>query len=143
MKSNKLDSVIGAGDSEIEAFKEFEDILSDAYDAYCQGRLKYEKPGRPTKNTTSLNVDVRPETKDQIKELATTIGCSQGEAVDFLVSCYLAYESRRSVKSGMVAESRTKYKTKTVGSKNDIEARLSKIESVLFQQGRKNIRKRS
>lgn len=137
VSSFMLDSVLGAGDTENEAFREFDDILSDAYEAYCRGRLKHEKPGRPSKNTIALNVDVQPDTKEQIKDLATTIGCSQGEAIDFLVSCYQAYESRKSVASNMVAESRSKYQTKTSHSKNDFESRLSRIESVLFTQSGK------
>lgn len=144
VSSFMLDSIIGAGDSEAEALKEFDDILSDAYEAYCQGRLKYDKPGRPSKNTIALNVDVKAETKDRIKELATTIGCSQGEAVDFLISCYQAYKSRQAVGSGMVAEARSNYKIKSVTSEKDIEARLSKIESVLFKTEKsKRVKKRT
>lgn len=84
-----LDSVIGVGDSESEALKEFCDILDDAYEAYLEGELKYDYPGRPAKNRIALNVDVQANTKKSIKDLAMEKGCSQGEVVDFLLAYHL------------------------------------------------------
>jgi predicted RNase H-like HicB family nuclease len=89
VSSPLIDSVIGVGDSESEALKEFCDILDDAYEAYLEGELKYDYPGRPAKNRIALNVDVQPNTKKSIKDLAAEKGCSQGEVVDFLLSYHL------------------------------------------------------
>ncbi|MCW5821249.1 MAG: hypothetical protein KIT34_00510 [Cyanobacteria bacterium TGS_CYA1] len=84
-----FDSVIGVGDSESEALKEFCDILDDAYEAYLEGELKYDYPGRPAKNRIALNVDVQANTKKSIKDLAMEKGCSQGEVVDFLLAYHI------------------------------------------------------
>ncbi len=84
-----LDSVIGVGDSEAEALEEFSDILDDAYEAYIEGKLKYDTPGRPAKNRIALNVDVQASTKNSIKVLAVEKECSQGEIVDFLLASHL------------------------------------------------------
>lgn len=86
VQSPLMESIIGAGDSIEEAARGFNDILSDAYQAYLEGRLSSEKPGRPAKNRIALNIDVKPETRQSVKELAIKYACSQGEVIDYLLA---------------------------------------------------------
>lgn len=85
-----MDSIIGVGDTVEEAEKEFSRILSDAYEAYLEGRMgSSDQAGRPTKNRVSLNCDVKPKTREHIKKMASEIGSSQGEVIDYLLGSYL------------------------------------------------------
>lgn len=87
-ESPLFDSVLGVGDTPEEAENAFSDLLDDAYDAYLDGRVPgYTKPGRPAKGGVALNSDVRPETKERVKELAQQFDCSTGEVVDYLLFC--------------------------------------------------------
>ena len=78
------ETVLGAGDTAAEAWQSFKNILSDTYEAYLEGRMPNKRPGRPSKGGVPLNSDVKPETRDYIKALATRFGCSQGEVVDYI-----------------------------------------------------------
>lgn len=92
-----FESIAGTGDTKAEAMDVFENQLQDAYEAYLEGRVPKDRPGRPSKNQVALNVDVNPETKETIKKLAASIDCSQGEVVDFLTLLYdksMSNESR-------------------------------------------------
>ncbi len=85
-ESPLFDSVLGVGDTPEEAARTFSDLLDDAYEAYLEGRVPgYTKPGRPAKGGVALNSDVRPETKDRLKQLAKQLDCSTGEVVDYLL----------------------------------------------------------
>jgi len=86
VESPLMDSLMGAGDTPEDAQREFKDILSDAYEAYLEGRMTADRPGRPAKNLLALNTDVRIETRENIKELAKEKGCSQGEVIDYLLA---------------------------------------------------------
>lgn len=83
-----MGSILGAGDSRVEAMKEFKAILSDAYEAYLEGRMPADRVGRPAKNRAALNTDVLPDTKYRIRQLANEFDCSQGETIDFLLAHY-------------------------------------------------------
>jgi predicted RNase H-like HicB family nuclease len=92
-----FESIAGTGDTKPEAMEVFENQLQDAYEAYLEGRVPKDRRGRPSKNQVALNVDVNPDTKEMIKELAARIDCSQGEVVDFLTMLYdktMSAESR-------------------------------------------------
>lgn len=87
-ESPLFDSVLGVGETPEEAERTFSDLLDDAYEAYLEGRVPgYTKPGRPAKGGVSLNSDVRPETKERVKEIAKQFDCSTGEVVDYLLFC--------------------------------------------------------
>ncbi|CAN5663175.1 hypothetical protein BH10CYA1_BH10CYA1_51810 [soil metagenome] len=66
-----------------------EELLSDAYEAFHKGRVPKDKSGRPSKDTVALNTDVKSDTKETIGDLAKSIGCSQGEVIDFLALYYV------------------------------------------------------
>lgn len=88
VQSPLMGSILGAGDSRVEAMKEFKAILSDAYEAYLEGRMPADRVGRPAKNRAALNTDVLPDTKYRIRQLANEFDCSQGETIDFLLAHY-------------------------------------------------------
>lgn len=91
VSSPLMDSIIGVGDSVEEAQFEFTNILSDAYEAYLEGRMPTkDKAGRPTKNRTALNTDVKPETRAKVKAISKNFGISQGEVLDYVVAFYEA-----------------------------------------------------
>jgi|LakMenEpi03Aug12_release.lakeMendotaPanAssembly.Ray.scaffolds.fasta_scaffold167775_3 predicted RNase H-like HicB family nuclease len=106
VESSLFDSLAGVGDTEEEAMQSFEDLLSDAFEAFHQGRVPKDKAGRPSKNTLPLNTDVKPETKEYIASLAKAYGCSQGEAIDFMA---LFHEKK--VETGLKTKSRSPSKT--------------------------------
>lgn len=106
VESSLFESLAGVGDTEEEAMQSFEDLLSDAFEAFHQGRVPRDKAGRPSKNTVPLNTDVKPETKEYIASLANAYGCSQGEAIDFVV---LFHEKK--VDARLKMESRSPSKT--------------------------------
>lgn len=88
IESPLFSSIAGAGETTAEAFQTFENLLSDAYEAYLEGRVPQERRGRPSKSGLALNTDVKPETKDVIVRLAKEFGCSQGEVIDYLALYY-------------------------------------------------------
>jgi predicted RNase H-like HicB family nuclease len=89
VESSLFETIAGVGDTPEDAFRVFDDLLDDAYEAYLEGRVPgYDKPGRPTKGYTSLNTDVRPETKATLRALSAQFGCSMGELIDFLLFYY-------------------------------------------------------
>ncbi len=124
-----LDSVIGAGDSEAEAWKEFSNILDDAYEAYLEGKLKYDTPGRPAKNRIALNVDVQASTKNSIKVLAVEKECSQGEIVDFLLASHLLLKKSESKKNSVEA----KLSVNASGMAPGAETRLKALEDKISE----------
>jgi predicted RNase H-like HicB family nuclease len=86
IQSPLMDSIIGVGDTVEEAQREFSNILSDAYEAYLEGKMSVaDKAGRPAKNRIALNTDVKQATRDAVRHLASEFTCSQGEVIDFLV----------------------------------------------------------
>lgn len=90
-----MPELIGAGETQQEAMESFLVFLDSAYTAYLEGKLggKYDKPGRPPKNNVEIHVKVRETTKSALKDLASHIDCSQGEAIDYLYSYYVASNS--------------------------------------------------
>jgi predicted RNase H-like HicB family nuclease len=134
VRSPLLDGVLGVGDSEDEAWATFDDILEDAYGAYLEGRMKhvYDKPGRPVKDTVALNSDVKPTTKNEIKRLADSFGCSLGEAIDFLLFYHQAKEGNVVSKAG-----KPKIKPATINYESiiptleEIKNRMSVCESAI------------
>lgn len=88
VESSLFETIAGVGDTEVEAMQCFENLLSDAYEAFHKGRVPKDKSGRPSKETVALNTDVKPATKIAIHDLAQNIGCSQGEVIDYLSLYY-------------------------------------------------------
>lgn len=87
VESPLLDGVLGVGDTEEEAQSIFDDLLSDAYLVFVEGRLsaQYDKPGRPSKGRSVFSAEIKPSTKTEIKKIAEEMGCTQGELVDVLL----------------------------------------------------------
>lgn len=161
VQSPLMEAIIGAGDTVEEANREFLDILSDAYEAYLEGRMSNEKPGRPSKNRLALNTDVKSETREGIKKLSADLECSQGEVIDCLFSYFLHREDAvypigiqsNSAKSRL---STKENKTKRINyqsvdsvshvsepafiyeSINELSKRLSKVESILSSKASTN-----
>lgn len=132
VSSPLIDSVIGAGDSEMEAWKEFCNILDDAYEAYLEGALKYDNPGRPAKNRIALNVDVQVRTKNTIKTLAKEKGCSQGEVVDYLLACHLfsgQYKDENPDTKFLIKDSQNPVNYASQKSALKLETRLKTLET--------------
>lgn len=100
-----FEAVIGAGDTEKESKREFDDLLSDAYEAYLEGRLNYERVGRPAKHRIALNTDVMQQTKESIKIMAQELDCSQGEVIDYLYFFYNHKKSYSQAKVSAVSDS--------------------------------------
>jgi predicted RNase H-like HicB family nuclease len=157
-----MESVIGVGESIEEATREFVDILSDAYEAYLEGRMPTgAKAGRPARNRVALNTDVNPDTRVTIKELATKFGCSQGEIIDYLLAFHKQKGAQRAFDAfagnkrslSQVSESPRHYRTKQepgrivspkrlADSDNaqtiiaDLQRRISAVESMLFKKAK-------
>lgn len=86
VKSPLFEMVFGAAEKEDEAWEIFNDLLDATYVKYLEGKLAgYTKAGRPKKNRVGFHAEVKPESKEQMKDLANKLGCSQGEAIDFLL----------------------------------------------------------
>jgi len=83
-ESPLLETVVGVGDTEEEAKETFLIHFNECYTAYLEGRHGlYKKAGRPKKAVkVDLRAQVRPDTRDNIKIYAETLGISQGEAVE-------------------------------------------------------------
>ena len=89
VESPLFETIAGIGVTEEDSWKVFDNLLDDAYEAYLEGRVPgYERPGRPAKGGVALNIDVKSETKELIKNLANDFQCSQGEIIDFLTFAY-------------------------------------------------------
>lgn len=85
VESPLFETIAGVGMTQKQAYRVFRDLLDDAYEAYLEGRVGgYSAPGRPAKGGMPLNIDVKPETREYIRELAGNCACSQGEAIDLL-----------------------------------------------------------
>lgn len=86
VESPLFDMVIGAAPTEKEAWEIFNDLLDETYVNYLEGKLAgYTKAGRPKKNRIGFHAEVKPESKESLKELADKLACSQGEVIDFLL----------------------------------------------------------
>jgi predicted RNase H-like HicB family nuclease len=96
VESPLFDRCIGVGDTEAEADRIFAELLQDCYVMYLEDRLAgYKRPtgrsrGRPKKNGVAIHVSVQPETKNELASLATQLGCSTGETVDYLLRFWTA-----------------------------------------------------
>jgi hypothetical protein len=101
VQSPLYDALIGAADTESEAWEIFDDFLDDAYTSYLEGRLggMYGKRGRPAKNRKALHCEVKPETRKELKSLADELGCSQGETIDYLAAFFNAAQTAKRGKS--------------------------------------------
>jgi predicted RNase H-like HicB family nuclease len=140
VQSPLMDSIIGAGETEEEARREFNDILSDAYEAYLEGRMSGERPGRPAKNRTALNTDVMPTTRETIKMMAERFSCSQGEVIDFLLAFHDRFSDAGD--SLRVSETASSYSVGRLKSKDKrkslqgIERRVAAIEAALQKRSK-------
>jgi len=81
--------VIGAGDTEQEAWQIFEEILEDYLADHKAGRVAKEL-GRPRKNKIRFHTEIDPDVKAAIAALAKQFGVSQGEAVEYLFRRFAA-----------------------------------------------------
>lgn len=88
---------IGAGETEAEALRVFNEIVNDAYIEYLEGNLKHDKPGRPSKNGVIINTQIQVDTKNGIASLAASMELSQGEVIDYLYAYREAHESTANV----------------------------------------------
>lgn len=89
VESPLFDRIAGVGDTPEQAQDVFERLLDDGYLAYLEGRVPgYDKPGRPSKGAISVSFRLQPDTKESLAQLAKTLECSQGEAIDYLVYCH-------------------------------------------------------
>ena len=75
---------LGTGDTQEEARQEFKERLEDFLkDVEAGQRAYYDSTGNPPKEL--LQIDVRIHTSRQLRLLSKKYGCTEGEAVDFLV----------------------------------------------------------
>jgi hypothetical protein len=85
VESPLCDRVLGAGDTEEEAWRVFHELLNETYIAYLEGNLVgYEKRGRPAKGNIEFHAQVKPEVKEKIAAQARKLGISQGEVIAYL-----------------------------------------------------------
>jgi len=140
VESPLIDSIIGVGDTPEEAQREFKNILSDAHEAYAAGRMNQ---GRPAKNLVALNSDVKLDTRNAIKALASEKQCSQGEAIEYLLAFYQRFEDRgQTLNRRVAATSKPSTNAGKLGGAlfvsevsnhnlNEISQRLHRMESAL------------
>lgn len=83
VQSPLCDDIIGAGDTEAEAWKIFYELLEDYVDDYRAGRLAVG-PGRPRKGKIKFSVEIAPDVREAVAALAKKLKISQGEAVECL-----------------------------------------------------------
>ncbi len=105
VQSPLMKAIMGVGETVKEAQTEFRGILSDAYEAYLEGKLAADRVGRPAKNRIAFNSDVQPETKISIKNMASDFQCSQGEVVDYLLFFHQHFKTATSLEKGEPKES--------------------------------------
>ena len=85
VQSPLFERCLGVARSEKEAWKIFNELLTEYYIAYLEGKLvDYEKPGRPAKGYVELHAQVKPKVKKQIAEKAKELGISFGEMIEYL-----------------------------------------------------------
>jgi len=101
VESPLCERVLGAAETEAEAWKIFHEILEDTYQDYLEGKLAgYSKPGRPKKERTRFHVQMKPDAKEAITDMAKGLRVSQGEAVEYLLSYYEAQQSKQGRRTG-------------------------------------------
>jgi predicted RNase H-like HicB family nuclease len=83
-ESPLLETVVGVGDNSDEAQESFLAHFNECYTVYLENRHGlYKKAGRPKKpQRVDLRAQVRPDTRNDIKIYADSLGISQGEAVE-------------------------------------------------------------
>jgi len=132
VESPLLEPIAGVGENPEEALRIFKNLLSDAYEAYLEGRMPgYDKPGRPAKGNVTFNTDLQPETKERIRTLASHIGCSMGEIVDYLLFYYDHVKpetSRNQIKHSQSLSRSNKINSPTLAG---ISKRLANLESLV------------
>ena len=85
VQSPLFERCMGVAKTEKEAWKIFNELLTDYYIAYLEGNLiGYEKRGRPAKGYVEMHVQVKPTVKKQIASKAKKLGISQGEVIEYL-----------------------------------------------------------
>ncbi len=134
VESPLFETIAGVGRTEKASRKIFDNLLDDAYEAYLEGRVPgYEKAGRPTKGCIALNADVKPETKEFIKDLASNFKCSQGEIVDFLSLTYQKQKENQSFSyTNISSKSNSKEQWLSVCEKmDDLRNSLYQLETEL------------
>lgn len=93
VESPLLDNFSGCEPTKKAAWSTFSSVIDELWADYLEGKMvgnQYTKRGRPPKNRISLHCQVKAETLDQIRELATELGISQGECIDYLYAHFAA-----------------------------------------------------
>lgn len=104
VQSPLLPNFAGIDYSVTRAWQLFDEMLEDVYQHYLDGRgigveSMYQR-GRPPKGNVAFNCGIKPDTKGLIEALATELGCSQGEVVDYAVAFHHAITSYPSIVVG-------------------------------------------
>jgi hypothetical protein len=95
VESPLLDICHGIANTEQKAWEIFEDLLNAMYIEYLEGRKvgQYSKRGRPRKGGVAFNANIKSTTKKMVANLASHLGISQGEVMDFMVASWQARQS--------------------------------------------------
>jgi hypothetical protein len=105
VKSPLLNICEGIAKTEKAAREIFDDLLDAMYIKYLEGKEvgRYEKRGRPSAGKVELHVTVKPGTRDTVFKLSVTLGCKQGEVIDYLAGLWreTAQPAKRILKTGV------------------------------------------
>lgn len=93
VQSQLCPDVIGAGDTEQEAWQIFEEILQDYLADHKAGRVAQGR-GRSRKHKIRFTTEIDPDVKRAIAAMARQFGVSQGEAIEYLFRRFEAENPR-------------------------------------------------
>jgi hypothetical protein len=86
------DGISGVGDTREAALASFRTHVTEHYKAYKAGKhaVHNRKVGRPAKGNITVAFEIRPEVRDEFKTVASALGITQGEALQYLLARYRA-----------------------------------------------------
>lgn len=89
VQSPLFERCIGAASTEEGARETFKQMLNEYYVAYLEGTLVgYSRRGRPAKGNVEFHAQIKPKVKRGITQIASELGISQGEVVDYLFALH-------------------------------------------------------
>lgn len=119
VESSLFDSILGVGETRVEAFKVFEEMLDETYGELQNDNAVGYKRGRPSKGRLDLHCQVQESARDEITKLAKKLGgISQGETVEFLLHYYQC-------------KSKENYSNQSPQHDQDLDSRLENVEWIM------------
>jgi predicted RNase H-like HicB family nuclease len=88
-----FDRLAADGETKQAALKMYDEMLEEAYEDLLHSKVAgYDAKGRPAKNGINVHMAIKADSKETLSSLATELGVSQGEIVDWALFALTHHE---------------------------------------------------